>query len=214
MSGFTSWLSGLFRHAVRGLDDVKKLVEQGINGVWHSFVSVVSPVKTAWGDMVKASLVVGRLLGQIPDDVWRLGSYVVHKALPDVVKWATGELEKVGRKIIAEAAALYKWAAKEIDRLARDLGSLKSWVENTVLKPLLAKVEAAAAWVDGQGARLWDMVSHPEKLAALLAAPLVAALLALLKASAGTVGKWFAASILTAMIAAADWVESVFAAIV
>jgi hypothetical protein len=211
VSFLTKWLHSLFGGGAHVLSDVLKLSERAIVALIHTLVSAFTPVKRAWHDMVAAAEIVRRLFVHGYHDLYLFGRWVVRTAIPRVVKWAERQFAKAAAELKRGLLDVEHYALKLVHAARLAVDALESFVVNKVLDPLTNDFKQAWGWITDKGETLWGYVDHPERLAKLLIGPLWRVLVSDLQGSQRLIAKWLVASMLSAMLQAADFIESVLA---
>lgn len=178
------WIKSLVNLAIGGLDDL-----------WHKILSVIN---TIWSNLWGYVKDLYRSVTQLADDIRKLSDSIsswiartyntftkwVSQQFNDVIKWADNAIKTVEHDV----SSVISWASKELDTLGHYAESLfdglKNWVLNDVWKPLYDDVTGAIGWIAKEGAYIYDLITHPEKLTALLIAYIWKSWLALFKAYA------------------------------
>ena len=89
-----------------------------------------------------------------------------------------------------------------------------TWALAHIYNPLHHALTQAWQWITDRGSVLWHYVQHPETLAALLLAPLLSVALRWVCDHTDVIARWLMASLLGAILEAADVVEEIFADLV
>jgi hypothetical protein len=87
-----------------------------------------------------------------------------------VIKWADKELAAIRH----DAASVLSWAEREFDYVIHYAEHLvdnaRSWVINDIWNPLYHDVRVSLDWIGHEGAFVYGLLTHPDKLTELLIA--------------------------------------------
>jgi phage-related protein len=160
--------------------------------IWDKVVSLVTTVYR-WldkeivilrNDIVSAFNDVYRLADEIANFVYHTyNTFVawVDHTFNAVLKWAENEIATVTRF----ANAVLAWAVREFDTVNRWVTGLFNavyrWVITEIWDPLYRDISGAIGWITHEGAFVYDLLTHPDKLTALILAYVWAAWLGLFR---------------------------------
>lgn len=154
-----------------------------VNKLFAELRKAVDNVWTALTNFAKAIL-------KFASQVYTYAKWIVTKLVPSVIHWAEKELLSVAHDI----ADLGKWAVGWIDRLIKDIASaiknITNWVIKNIFDPLKTDFLTAWHWITHEGAMIYDLITHPEKLAALLAGYIWDSWLGLFKKYGPQIARW------------------------
>jgi hypothetical protein len=174
-----------------------------INSIWHKFTGAISEVYH-WVLGIIAAVY------SYVDRLWRIleaDYFSVYHALlnfsRDVARWVTATVDGIFRTMGRLFHDVYVWAARIIDdvrsfavhayqwtvrtfdwilaKLGAAITDLVRWIVQHIWDPLYNGIMSAIHWITKYGLYVYDVISHPEKLMALLAHWLALAWLDILK---------------------------------
>jgi hypothetical protein len=144
----------------------------------------------AWDWMVNGVQWIGEnLVGAIARTL-RLLEWLALHAIPEGLSWALGEAVGFARRAaraVEHAAAAALGAALHF--LLGTLNTLKAWALRAV-HLVLGIANRAWSWIAHAGARIWNLLSRPERLVGWMLAALVLPLVRFLIESGGVVLRW------------------------
>jgi phage-related protein len=95
--------------------------------------------------------------------------WVTHQ-FDTVLKWAESRLSAVEKY----AGDILAWATREIAAVSKWVTGLitgvEHWVISNIWQPLYNDISGAVNWIEREGAYVYDLVTHPEKLVKLILA--------------------------------------------
>lgn len=116
------------------------------------------------------------------------------------------------------AMDIYHWAVGQVEWLKNLVTSLVDsairWVIQNIWNPLFADIRSAWNWIWNAGAWMWDVLTHPEKLAKILAVWAFREVPPLIIRFARPLGRWFTHTMLSMANEAYDVIEAIIAAII
>lgn len=163
-----NWIKSLLNIAVGDLD-----------ALWRKVLSVIT---TIWNNLWGYVQDLYRNVVQLADDIRRLSSSLsswiartyngfvrwTENTFNSVIRWADNELSSIRHDL----SSLISWAQKEFDyglHYAEHLvDDARSWVINDVWNPLFHDISVALGWIGKEGAFMYALLTHPDKLADLL----------------------------------------------
>lgn len=156
---------------------------------------ITGPLKALWNDVVSLVTTVWKWTAHIADtlyhdilsvygDVVRLSDGIAHwisSVYGHFVKWVENEFNAVIRFFsnaitdirnwISDAS---RWLTKAFDDVYHFITAIvtdvRSWVLQDIWNPLFSAISGAIRWIEHEGAYVFDLVTHPEKLVLLLIA--------------------------------------------
>lgn len=163
-----NWLRNLYNDAIGGLKDVEQWIIGAIMAVYSFFDNLINQI---WAFLAQLQNWVNQLF----NDVYQFGVSILHYAeyiatvtIPDVLRWAQNELGALAQ--YAENGL--SWLTSRIEYIAtwaeNELNKLASWVLTNVWDPLWKNVTGLLHWIETTGAFMYDLLTHPDKLATLL----------------------------------------------
>jgi len=174
------------------LKSIWNLFTGGVADIWHHVISLISAVwsyadriynvlahdvTTVYDSLIHFAKSVDKWVTHTVD--WLRG--LIQQVYHDIVSWAVRQLNNLRNF----AVSAYRWTVRELDKLASSISAtahaITSWVIQHIWQPLDNAITGAIHWIEHEGAFAYDLVTHPDKLAALLAAYLFRFWLALLR---------------------------------
>ena len=163
-----------------------KLIHAVYSFVNKLFTELRKAVDNVWTALTNFAKAIRKFVSQ----VYTYAKWIVTKLVPSVIRWAEKELLSVAHDI----ANLGKWAVGWIDRLIKDIASaiknITNWVIKNIFDPLKTDFLTAWHWITHEGAMIYDLITHPEKLAALLAEYIWDSWLGLFKKYGPQIARW------------------------
>lgn len=201
--GFLEAVGGFFTGVGNSIAGVASSAWGAVKAVFHFFLRLGDLVGGAWDWMVNGIEWLG-------DRVWHalvtVGDYLVWTittAIPEAAKWAFGKawgLARAGIHFAEHAAAVALHAVTRF--LTGLIHTLRSWAEHA-FHFVLRIASDAWRWVERAGKWVYNLVSHPARLADWLAGAIVLPILRFLISFGAPVIVWLikrATSILPAIV--------------
>ena len=164
-----NWLKDIYNGARGILSDIEKWIVGALNVMYSYFENLISQV---WSGLQSLANAINRLVGQLEQSLYNLYSlaqWIITKAIPDLASRAWNELTRLWKF----AQWVYDQAVQELDLLRRwalaELNKLLQWVIDHVFTPLWTLITSAIKWIEKEGAYVYYLLTHPDKLATLLA---------------------------------------------
>lgn len=133
------------------------------------FNALASEVLSVWHQLQHFADAVGKWVTQ---EVAYLIKFI-ETSYHDLLHWASVAIHDVA----SYAETVYHWALKEFDYVTHwvstVVNAVVNWVIKNIWQPLYDGLTTALNWITREGAYVWDIITHPEKLAAILAAYLL-----------------------------------------
>lgn len=173
-----------------GITAVEKWVLKLIHAVYSFVDKLFAELRKAVDNVWTALTNFAKAIRKFVSQVYTYAKWIVTKLVPSVIRWAEKELLSVAHDI----ANLGKWAVGWIDRLIKDIASaiknITNWVIKNIFDPLKTDFLTAWHWITHEGAMIYDLITHPEKLAALLAEYIWDSWLGLFKKHGPQIARW------------------------
>lgn len=164
-----SWLKDIYNGASGPLSTIEKWIMGALSAVYSFFNGLVSQLWHALITLGSELNALGDELSKAVNGLYHLLQWVIDTGLPQLENWALGELNKLREYSIG----VYQWAVSEIHRLGvlvlSELNKLGQWVLRNVWDPLWNAVQGVLHWIEHEGAYVYYLLTHPDKLAAILA---------------------------------------------
>jgi phage-related protein len=155
---FTGGVSDIWHYILNLFAAVYNYVDRYVNALAHDITSV-------YDSLVKFSDSVAHWVTVHIDDLTGL----IKSSFENLEKWALGAINDV-RNWAVDA---YKWTVNEFNAVLKwasdTFNSLRTWIIQHIWQPLDTAISGALDWISKYGRYVWDVISNPEKLAALLA---------------------------------------------
>jgi hypothetical protein len=162
------WLKDLYNGAGGVLTSVEKWLAGAINVVYSYFNNLISQL---WSGLQQLASTINRYIGQLEQSLYSLytlAQWIITKGIPQLASWAWNELGRLRDY----AVHLYDWAASELNRLrawaVSELNNVIQWVIHHIWNPLWTAITSAIKWIEKEGAYVYYLLTHPDKLAALI----------------------------------------------
>lgn len=163
------WIERIFTWGVANIGGtVVGWVRDFIHGLYGFLHTAFGNVKGAWADL-RAD--VGHFWGAIDEfgrEIWRAFWHVVHKIIPDVIRWLLRQIvhvERFAQYILRWAVAKAEWLLGKIES---EIAFVIRWARDNIWIPLSRGLAEAWAWITTDGKTLWYFLTHPDKLIDLL----------------------------------------------
>jgi phage-related protein len=194
------------------INAVKNWIIKLIQSV-YSFISreldlLGHDISNVWNDLYGFILTVEHFALNTYNTLY---GYVVN-GLKSVISWAGNEINKLASWVHTAYETVVGWiddVRKEIDALS---SALVKWVLQHIWDPLYNFVAQALHWIEHEGAYIYDLITHPDKLVTLLGHYLWISWLGLTKAHAKPIAHWFLHTMLSIAGEFADVLETIIAA--
>lgn len=174
------------------LDSLWNSFTGGLSGIWHW---IIDAFKSVWSFIYKMYDVLSHginvVAGALDDFAKQVDKFIVtgvdnlyHLALKwvtDLKDWAVREFDA----IIGDINKLVKWAVNQVDNLVHEIAkaynAIEHWVMVEIWLPLKTRLDSAINWIEQEGAYVYDLITHPEKLVTLIESYLMSAWLVWLR---------------------------------
>lgn len=176
-----------FSHLITG---VEKWALKLIHAVYSFVNKLFAELRKSVNSVYQSLVHFARSITKYASQVYTFARWIVEKYVPSVIRWADQELHA----LLNDINSVLHYAETWIVRLANDIVSavrnVTSWVIDHVYRPLLNDVTTVWHWITHEGAFIYDLITHPEKLAALLASYLWGSWLGLFKSHGKQIARW------------------------
>lgn len=203
-------VTGFVTGGVKTVVGTAERVLDAIKSLWSLLGGLTREVSEAWGEFYQALVYIGDALAQLASADYSAIKWLAERGLPGAVSYVFGQVVGWTEREVAGA----------IDALQTVILAFVRAVERVLVgvindvKHLLAIVEhwAAAAFnfVEGAGAWLWNLVSHPERLVAWIIPVLIEPLLRWMVSESRGLVLWFLRQLKPLAVDFADVLEDVF----
>jgi phage-related protein len=146
--------------------------------------------------------------------VYNYAKSIVDVVIHDVVSWVT----RIWNDVFSFAKGVYEqlvqWADYFKHLIASVIDDIRTWVVNNIWNPLFNSIKEALGWITHEGAMMYDLLTHPDKLVALLGGYLWSAFLGLIKAGARPIGRFLVHIMMGMAGEVADVLEAIISSLV
>jgi hypothetical protein len=164
-----NWLRDIYNGGKGVLSDIEKWLAGAINAVYSYFDSLISQI---WTGLQRLANAINSLISKLEQSLYSLYTltqWIITKAIPQLANWAWTELGRLRDYAIG----IYHWAISELARLEAwaqsELNKVIQWVIHHIWDPLWTAITTAIRWIEREGAFVYYLLTHPDKLAAILA---------------------------------------------
>lgn len=204
-----SWLSSLWKTITGDIASVTHWVLKTIQAV-YSFID------REFGVVERYATDIWHSTENLFNEVWKyiLQVYNYAKAIVDVVihnliSWVTG----IWNDVFSFAKGVYEQLVQWVDFLkhaiAVAIDDVRTWIINSIWNPLFKAITEALNWIAHEGAFVYDLLTHPDKLFALLAAYIWGAWIGLFKKYGRTIARWLMHEMMSLTGDLADILEAI-----
>lgn len=208
-----NWLKGIYNGTVGALSTIEKWIVGALNAVYSYLGNLISQLWTSVQQILGS---VGQYIDKLEKSLYSLYSlvqWVITKGIPDLANWAASELAKLADY----AKGVYNWALSELGRIESwalgELDKLAQWVLRNVWDPLWNAIASAVKWIENEGAYVYYLVTHPDKLAQLLAEYALSQWLNLGRRFAKPFIKWLVHNIIAEVPTVSSIIEDIIASL-
>lgn len=151
----------------------------GLSAIWHAFLSVI---KTVYNDMFGRFNNLASFVNAIYAGLWRLSKYTadfVNGSYRNFVFWTENQFSQTNNReqrdynyLVSIINKISRQASTDITIIQQteksDIAALIKWIISQIFGPLRTLIGQALNWITHEGAFLYDLLTHLEKLADLL----------------------------------------------
>lgn len=171
------WMTGAIASVYSYFDRVWHMVESEAIAAWREAVTLFHE---AWNFVLQVYNFARAII-----DVWGR----------DLISWIRGIWDDVYGYAKAVYGLLVKWVDYLRNALEAGLHYVEQWVLKNVWEPLYNRVSGILHWITNEGAFVYYLLTHPDKLVALLSKWLWASYLDLLRRYGKVIGHWLVHSL-------------------
>lgn len=146
--------------------------------------------------------------------VYNYAKSIVDVVIRDLISWVT----RIWNDVFSFAKGVYEQLVQWVDFLKHLIASLiddvRKWIINDIWNPLFAAIKTALDWITHEGAMMFDLLTHPNKLVALLGHYLWVAWLDLIKVAAKPIARWLLHTMMGMAGEVADVIETIIASLI
>jgi phage-related protein len=132
----------------------------------------------------------------------------------DITSWVSGELAALGNWITGVVHDILAGLDYVKNAIVKAYDDIEHWVMQHIWDPLWAAITQAWNWITHEGAFIYGLVTHPERLAALLGHYLWSSYLGLIKRYAKPIAHWLLHTMLSLAGDVADVLETIITALI
>ncbi|MGH9436815.1 MAG: hypothetical protein ACRD22_02730 [Terriglobia bacterium] len=190
----TAWVLRIIQAVYSYVDNLFRIAERYALDVWRALDAFA------------------RSVDRYVADVYRTLKGAILIVYHDIIRWATSafnELRNAFDYLDRTLAKTIDFFTKWITRIYHDI---TSWVVRDIWDPLYRSVSGALNWIANEGAYIYDLITHPEKLVKLLGSYLWSAWLDLLRGYARPVARWLMHAMMGLAHELTDLIERILAA--
>lgn len=208
-----NWLKGIYNGTRGILSDIEKWIVGALNVMYSYFESLISQL---WSGLQSLASSISRLIGQLEQSLvslYNLANWIITKAIPDLASRAWNELTRLWKF----AQWIYDQAVSELNLLRQvlldELNKLLQWVIDHVWTPLWTLITNAIKWIENEGAYVYYLLTHPDKLAAILAQYILGQVMNLGRRFAKPFIKWLMHSMVNEIPTVSSIIEDIIASL-
>lgn len=191
-----NWILKTISAVYSFIDREFQVVERYATDVYHYLDGLFH---TAWNFIVQ---------------VYNYAKSIVDVVIRDVVSWVT----RIYNDVYGFAKGVYEQLVQWVDYLkhliASAIDDVRAWIINDIWNPLFNSIKSALSWILHEGAMMYDLLTHPDRLAALLGSYLWRAGLGLIKAGAKPIARFFVHVMMGMAGEIADVLEAIISALI
>lgn len=208
-----SFLSGLVNLITGDIKSVVKWITKALAAV-YSYLD--KEFTAAWNEALKVAdyaLELYKSAVAFAQSVLTYAVYIATVTIPGIIHWASNALGTLTKY----AQDIYNWAARQVDQLAHAIASgindLRSWVISSIYRPLYNGLSGALHWIAHEGSVAYTLVTHPDKMAAILSEYVWSQWPVLMKRYGRKIGRWLIADLIHLAGPLIDALEEIIAGI-
>lgn len=208
-----NWLRSIYNGGKGVLTDIEKWLAGAINAVYSYFGGLINQI---WSGISVLSNSLDSFVKWVENgisDLYHLAQWIIDVGIPRIVNWAENELAKLASYL----AQLRDWAISELKSLGNwalgELNKLAQWVLKNVWDPLWNAVSGVIRWVQKEGAYVYYLITHPDKLAAILGQYVLANAMSLGRKFAKPFVKWLVHNMVREVPSIASVIEDIIASL-
>ena len=163
------WITRIWQWGVSNVGDpVASWTRDFIHGVFGWLDTMFGHIGDAWHVMWLSSFAVDIASGNFGMAIADAFGRLFKIAIPRLIAWADRELKSLG----IDLSKLTDWIVKRIEqivaRIVHDITQLARWVTVHIYDPLARDFLQAWHWITHEGALVFDIITHPDKLVNLI----------------------------------------------
>lgn len=210
MNTVISYLSGLITGSI---NDVKNWILKIIQAVYSFISRQISNLEhdftVAWNELDAFITSVKNFAVSVYQTLY----VYIRSELSTLSSWLASVIGDIRNDINGIIHTVTGWVDTLAKTIASGLSDVVKWVTSHIYDPLYNLITGAVHWIEHEGAFIYDLVTHPDKLAALLGKYLWSSYLDLLKKYGKPIARWLLHSMLGLANEFADVLESILTAL-
>lgn len=196
-----NWLKSIWNGFTGGIDDLYHWVLQIIQTIYSYIDNEITDIWQGAMDLYDSiSVFANSILNWTESELNALSAYLA-RLYDDLISWVSQNLAA----IINDIQSVIAWAAQQVSNILNYvtsfMASMTRWIVQDIWTPLYNWVSSALQWIENEGIQLWNLITHPDRLARYIGAYLLKAWMDL----ARTLAKPFASWILHSMLSAGEF---------
>ncbi len=207
------WLTNLFSNPVTDIKAAWKWLTGAITAVYSFFNGLIDQL---WKSLSWLDSVINRYVSDIYKAIqaaWNAVQWVITVGIPRLAKWAENEIAKAYNY----AVGIYHWALSELGRLEKwalsQLNKLVDWILRNIWDPLWNGLQRLIRWVEREGAYVYYLLTHPDRLALLIGKYILASWMNLASKYGRVVARWLLHNMLSDGKWLANFLENIISSL-
>lgn len=185
-----NWLRGLYNDAKGGLSTIEKWIVAGLTAVYSYIDDYVHQLEAQLGYLYDESKQLYEQFYQYLISLYNLAQWIINTGIPNVENWAWGEIQKIYGYINSVEAWIGSFVQKVVSWALSALDGLAQWVISNIWNPLWNYIQGILHWIENEGALAYYLLTHPDKLAAIIGKYLLSAWMSLGRTYAKPFVRW------------------------
>lgn len=185
-----NWILNLWRSITGDIRNVVKWITHAIAAVYSFIDRLVGELGKEISFVWHASEALYRTVWNFVTSVYNLARMIIDVLLRDLTSWITGlwnDVFSYAKSVYQELVGWADFLRNLIYSVGRDI---EQWVIRDIWHPLYGDISRSIHWITHEGAYVYNLLTHPEVLAKLLAKWLWAEYLILLRRYGKVIGHW------------------------
>lgn len=202
-------IQSILNFVTGSIGDVKRWITTLIAPVYdfihRQIQAIENSISIVYNDLINWIHTAGNYLDQLFAYIGKIANQII----PDLANWARDALNDLKNGI----NDLGNWVTNQLNNLInlikRVSSDITQWVIKNIWNPLKNDIDGALHWIGHEGAFVYDLVTHPDKLVKLIGSYLWQESLNLIKKYSGPIARWLLRSMLSESSAFADVLETI-----
>lgn len=208
-----NWLKSIFNGGKGVLTDIEKWLAGAITAVYSFFNNLIDQIWSALRILGNSITTFAGWVESGITDLYHLIRWVIDVGIPRVLQWAESELAKLASYL----SQLRDWAISQLEKLGQwalsELNKLTQWVLKNVWDPLWNAITGAIRWIEKEGAYVYYLITHPDKLAAVLAQYILSNIMMLGRRFAKPFVRWLLHNMISEIPSISSIIEDIIASL-